>query len=133
MGNADLGTLTRNGTNYTVSFTRHFAHPVDKVWRAMTEPEHTSEWFPHAIVGEWQPGAALRFESETGSFDGVGKAARDGAGWHECLGRLEVELDGGSQAAWNAGWRDLNRRYQEALGPEASTIGPPPDWQPAGD
>jgi uncharacterized protein YndB with AHSA1/START domain len=174
MGNTDLGVLARNGTSCTLTYTRQLAHPPEKVWRAVTEPEHIVAWFPHAVVGDWRPGGPLRFESEMGSFDGevvavdpptllefmwgedrlrielraegggtlltftdtfdeVGKAARDGAGWHECLERLVVVLDDGPLPTWNEGWRELNARYQEALGPDASTIGPPPEWQPARD
>ena len=59
------------------------------------------------------------------TFDDLGKAARDAAGWHECLDRLVHDLDGSPQPAWGERWQELHRRYVEALGPEASTIGPP--------
>ncbi len=66
------------------------------------------------------------------TFAELGKAARDGAGWHECLQRLEAELDGTPQRKWGEGWVELFERYKKELGPEASTIGPPPDWSPEG-
>jgi uncharacterized protein YndB with AHSA1/START domain len=173
LDHADLGTMTRDGTQCALTFTRDLAHPVEKVWRAVTEAEHTASWFPHTIIGEWKVGAPLQFSSEMGSFDGrviavepprlleftwgddrlrielqptaggtrllfidtfdeVGKGARDGAGWHECLDRLVLVVDGGQLPRWNEGWAALNARYQVSLGPEASTIGPPPDWEPAG-
>jgi uncharacterized protein YndB with AHSA1/START domain len=78
----------------------------------------------------------LRFEIEptdTGcvltlldTIDEVGKAARDGAGWHVCLDKLELFLDG-DEPAWSDGehWKELYASYVETFGPEAATIGPP--------
>jgi uncharacterized protein YndB with AHSA1/START domain len=151
-------------------FTRHLAHPPEKVWRAITEVEHLQAWFPDRIVVErWEVGAALRFEHEGGLYafegeviaveaqrvlefswgtdmirlelepagpgtrltlldtiDDIGKAARDGAGWHVCLDALEHDLDG-STPPWSTSdrWRQVHPEYVQALGPEASAIGPP--------
>jgi DNA-binding transcriptional ArsR family regulator len=46
MDEADLGTLTRQGDRWTLRFTRRLARPREKVWRAVTEPEHLAVWFP---------------------------------------------------------------------------------------
>jgi uncharacterized protein YndB with AHSA1/START domain len=163
----DLGTLSRDGDQCTLTFTRHFAHPIDKVWRAVTEPEHLKVWFPHEIVGERRPGASLRFLSTGGDgFDGemvafdppsviefmwgidrihielhpdgdgtrftlvdtfneLGKAARDGAGWHECITRLERDLDGAAPGEWGDEWRAVHPLYVEHFGADAAMIGPP--------
>ena len=53
----------------------------------------------------------------------VGKGARDTAGWHVCIDRLESALDGTSPDG-NPDWKVLNDRYVEIFGPEASTKGP---------
>jgi hypothetical protein len=78
----------------------------------------------------------LRFEVEprgdscrlvfTDTIEEQGKAARDGAGWHVCLDKLEHELDG-TQPEWSDSdrWRAVHPDYVEELGPEAATIGPP--------
>jgi uncharacterized protein YndB with AHSA1/START domain len=58
----------------------------------------------------------------THTFDDRFKAARDAAGWHVCLDRLEQEL--GEQTRVEA-WSDVHPGYVEAFGPEAATIGPP--------
>jgi uncharacterized protein YndB with AHSA1/START domain len=48
----------------TVRVERHFPHPIDKVWRAVTEPEHLAVWFPSPVEFDLQPGAAMRFGAE---------------------------------------------------------------------
>jgi uncharacterized protein YndB with AHSA1/START domain len=60
------------------------------------------------------------------TFDEVGKAARDAAGWHACLDQLEYHL-AGEEAPWDPmeRWRQVQPKYVERFGPEASTIGPP--------
>jgi uncharacterized protein YndB with AHSA1/START domain len=86
----------------------------------------------------------LRFELEpdgTGcilrlrvTFPEHGKAARDAAGWHVCLEQLGALLDG-SELPWSADssvrWRVVHPLYVERLGPQASAIGPPPEWERA--
>ncbi|MCW2968064.1 MAG: hypothetical protein JWM71_1836 [Solirubrobacteraceae bacterium] len=163
------GTLERTPAGPRLRFVRHLAHPPEKVWRAITEPEHLAAWFPDTIVvREWAVGAPLRFEQAPGQgFDGevlafepptlmelrwgtdvlrlevapdgagttltlldtfgeLGKAARDGAGWHVCLDRLEHDLDA-TTPSWSVSerWREIHPSYVEDLGPEAATIGPP--------
>src|SRR6516225_5200708 len=130
MNDRDLGTLAKAGDQWTLTFTRRLSHPPEKVWRAVTEPEHLAAWFPQEIVGDRRPGAHLRFVSSVGDgfsgemlvfdppsimeltwgtdrlrielqpddngtlltltdvFSDLGTAARDAAGWHECLDRL---------------------------------------------
>jgi uncharacterized protein YndB with AHSA1/START domain len=62
----------------------------------------------------------------TDTFDELGKAARDAAGWHACLDLLEQHLTG-AQPSWTAGdrWAAVHPQYVADLGPAASTIGPP--------
>lgn len=43
-----------------LQFVRHLAHPIDKVWRAVTEREHLRSWMPCDIIGERRQGAPLR-------------------------------------------------------------------------
>jgi uncharacterized protein YndB with AHSA1/START domain len=160
------GVLEQAGESWRLRFSRHLAHSPQKVWRAITEPEHLEAWFPGRIVGEWMMGSKLEFHGEyptfegevlaiedgsllefrwgpdtirleivpqgtgctltlTDTFDELGKAARDAAGWHECLDRLEDDLEGTTPVAWGARWKAVHAGYVEELGPEASAIGPP--------
>ena len=58
-----LGTLhTRPDGRYELRFERRLAHPVAKVWRALTEPEHLQPWFPATVDLDLTPGAKVRFE-----------------------------------------------------------------------
>lgn len=78
-------------------------------------------------------GDTLRFElapdgegtalTLTATMEELGKAARDGAGWHTCLANLSHELDGREPSETD--WRATHRLYQERFGPEASTVGVP--------
>ena len=61
----------------------------------------------------------------------LGKAARDGAGWHECLDRLVALHAPRPDATPAATWSDVNPIYVERFGPEASTIGPPQEYYDA--
>jgi uncharacterized protein YndB with AHSA1/START domain len=170
----DLGTLTTAGDAWTLTFTRRLAHPREKVWRAVTDPDQMRSWFPDRMEGERRAGAKLRFVTAPGEgFDGellvfdppsvmelmwgvdrlrieladdgagtlltltdtfgeLGKAARDGAGWHECLDRLTASLDDVPAVAWGHRFAEVHPRYVERLGPEAATIGPPEGWQREG-
>jgi len=163
------GELAAIGERWQLRFSRALPHPPEKVWRAITEPEHLAAWFPHRIVGERVAGAPLRFESHddpSEAFDGemlrfeppklvefmwgedvirielepdgahtvltlldtfseLGKASRDGAGWHECLDRLGVDLAGDDLDSCNGTWAAVNPLYVEKFGPEASTVRPP--------
>jgi uncharacterized protein YndB with AHSA1/START domain len=174
----DYGQLERGDGRLTLRFTRRLPHPPQKVWRALTEPEHLEAWFPTTIEGDRAAGARLRFsfrESEGQPFEGemlafdppslmelrwgdeilrfelqpdgdgsrsvleftntfdeaqVGKTARDAAGWHSCLDLLAYEVED-KPAPWSSPdrWRQVHGAYVERLGPEASTIGPPEEWE----
>ncbi|HWC39139.1 MAG TPA: SRPBCC family protein [Acidimicrobiales bacterium] len=160
------GELLQTDDRVGLRFNRRLTHSPEKVWRAITEPEHLRSWFPGRIVGAWTVGSRLEFQGEyptmdgevlaveegsllefrwgpdtlrfeiapeddgstltlTHTFDEVGKAARDAAGWHECLDRLSDHLDGRPLRTWGEGWSQAHARYVAAFGPEASSIGPP--------
>ena len=60
------------------------------------------------------------------TFDELGKASRDSAGWHVCLDVLEHHLAGREAPRSNkVHWQDLHDPYVERFRPEESTIGPP--------
>src|SRR5439155_4370497 len=134
------GTLETIDGRPALRFERRLAHPVEAVWRTVTEPSELAHWFPSSVSGDLRAGGRLSFAFET---DGVPpmegevlelepprrftflwgedelrfelepaeggegcllhftcvlgereKAARDAAGWHVCLDRLEDRLAG---------------------------------------
>jgi uncharacterized protein YndB with AHSA1/START domain len=165
------GKLERAGDRWRLTFVRPLPHPPERVWRAVTEPEHLTAWFPADIEGERAAGARLRFvfrEHEgpdqpgelltyeppklleftwgaehfrlalepdgagtvltfVNTFDELGKAARDAAGWHTCLDLLACHL-AGEAPPWEQRerWDQIHPGYVAAFGPDAATIGPPP-------
>ena len=83
-----MGTATITDGTWTLTYVRHLDHPVEKVWRAITESEHLAAWFPCDIVGERRSGADVdhavlarrrrevrgRRAEHQGSHRGVGSA-----------------------------------------------------------
>jgi hypothetical protein len=121
-------------------FERRLDHSVERVWRAITEPEELSNWFPAVrelqvtesdapslLVGAWF-GDTLRFELRpdgqgcvlvfTHAFSGREKAARDAAGWDSCFVRLDALLAGNpvSEADSLEAWPEAHERYAQRFG-----------------
>jgi uncharacterized protein YndB with AHSA1/START domain len=61
------GTFKTIDDRPAVRFERRLAHPIDAVWRAVTEPEGLRNWFPGRVEID---GSKLRFEDGGMSFDG---------------------------------------------------------------
>ena len=51
----------------TVRVERRYPHPIERVWRAVTTPEHLGQWFPSPVEVDLRPGGVMRF----GAFNGV--------------------------------------------------------------
>jgi uncharacterized protein YndB with AHSA1/START domain len=54
----------------TVRVERAYPHPIEKVWRAVTTPEHLGAWFPSPVEIDLRPGGEMRFpafEGDTGA------------------------------------------------------------------
>ncbi len=45
-------------------FERQIGHPVEAVWRAITEPQELKRWFPTVVGGEMRAGGQLTFTFE---------------------------------------------------------------------
>lgn len=59
-------------------------------------------------------------------FDDRLKAARDGAGWHVCLDRLQVAVDDAPSQDGDDRWSELNGEYQEKFGIDPAEATPVP-------
>jgi uncharacterized protein YndB with AHSA1/START domain len=158
-------------------FERRLSHPVEAVWRAITESAELEHWFPSRVeMGELRPGTEMTFRFESMPLEGAPtmisgrvtdfdpprlfafywgedhlrfelepvaggedgcvlrltvlldsreKAARDGAGWHVCLDRLETLLAGDRGPAGNGAtedWRGLYEEYQRRGVPAGAPV-----------
>jgi uncharacterized protein YndB with AHSA1/START domain len=56
-----------------VRFERRYPHPVERVWRAVTEPEELAHWFPDGVELELREGGHLDF-----TFDDPEREPMDG-------------------------------------------------------
>jgi uncharacterized protein YndB with AHSA1/START domain len=55
------GTLDIVDGRYVLRFERRLAHPVEKVWQAITEPGHLAHWFPAQVEVEFAVGGRVRW------------------------------------------------------------------------
>ncbi len=69
--------MSTHGTYMTIDgrpavrFERRLAHPVDAVWRVVTDPAELAHWFPSEVVVELRAGGAMRFTFGPGAvYDG---------------------------------------------------------------
>ena len=56
----------------TVRVERRYPHPIEKVWRAVTTPEHLGQWFPSPVEVDLRPGGAMRFGGVRGRRGAAG-------------------------------------------------------------
>jgi uncharacterized protein YndB with AHSA1/START domain len=67
------GRLEQRDGRWQLRFTRRLAHPPERVWRALVDPDEVATWFPTTIEGDCAPGAPLRFafrNDEGAPFEG---------------------------------------------------------------
>jgi uncharacterized protein YndB with AHSA1/START domain len=56
------GTYDTSGDRPTLRFERRIAHPIEAVWRTISEPAELAHWFPTEVRGEVaRAGATLEF------------------------------------------------------------------------
>jgi uncharacterized protein YndB with AHSA1/START domain len=96
------GRLQAEDDAWQLVFTRRLPHPPEKVWRAITEAEHVSAWFPADIVGDRRAGAPLTFgfrNDEGPELPGRMRIFEPETllefTWSDEVLRFELEADGG--------------------------------------
>ena len=55
------GAYTTAAGRPVVVFERSFSHPVERVWRAITEPAEMAHWFPSKVKADLRAGGAMEF------------------------------------------------------------------------
>lgn len=123
----------------TLRLERRYDQPVERVWRALTDPDELRRWFPgelevshsdppRVLVGAWQGDGTLRFELRpdgggcvltfTHAFTDRDQAALTGAGWDRCSARLDALLAGQTMGDADslASWPQVHERLAAASG-----------------
>src|SRR5215211_7564653 len=54
-----MGEMLQDGDRIGLRFVRHFSHPLERVWSAITESDQLRYWMPCDIVGERRAGADI--------------------------------------------------------------------------
>jgi uncharacterized protein YndB with AHSA1/START domain len=141
------GTYATIQNHPTLTFERRLSHPVDRVWRAITETDELQHWFPSKVViDELLPDAEMTFEFEDMPLDAPSsmggrvtdvdpprlfaffwgedhlrfelRPVDDGTG---CTLSLTVQLDARDKAARDAaGWHVCLDRLVTRLGEEST-------------
>ena len=120
-----FGRLEHAGREWQLVFTRRLPHPPAKVWRALTEADHVSRWFPADIIGERRAGAPLRFafrEDEGPSLPGEMRVFEPPAllefTWSDEVLRFELQADGdgGTVLRFVNTFPDVGKAARDAAG-----------------
>ena len=59
------GALLRQGDAYALRFERRLSHPIDVVWRAITETDELEHWFPSQVQADLRVGGRMTFTFES--------------------------------------------------------------------
>jgi uncharacterized protein YndB with AHSA1/START domain len=101
--------------------------PFDGEVITFTPPQVLEFSWGHDVMRfELQPDGDSAILTLVHPLSELGRAAHDGAGWHECFELLGYELDG-QTPPFEAGarWTEVLPWYENGFGPEASRLGPP--------
>jgi uncharacterized protein YndB with AHSA1/START domain len=90
---------------WSVRLVRRYPHPVEKVWRAVSEPAHLAVWFPSTVELEPRVGAEVRFGAPMDGLPALTGVVTDwapphllGFTWDTDHLRFELaEVDGGTE------------------------------------
>jgi len=69
----DAGTYLEHDGRPAVRFARTYAHPVERVWAAVTDPDELEHWFPSRVEMELAVGATVRFSGDPNGEDTFGR------------------------------------------------------------
>jgi uncharacterized protein YndB with AHSA1/START domain len=60
----DLGSYVEHDGRPAVRFERTYPHPVERVWRAISEPAEVVRWFPTSVELEPREGGSIAFADD---------------------------------------------------------------------
>lgn len=68
----DLGTYVEYNGQPAVRFERTYAHPVERVWSAVSDPAELARWFPSSVRFEPRVGGTVTFSDDPYAEDATG-------------------------------------------------------------
>jgi uncharacterized protein YndB with AHSA1/START domain len=68
-----LGSVAVQGDHATITFERRMRHPVEEVWKALTEPEHLARWYVTEAVIEGRTGGSIDLRMGPGQLHVTGR------------------------------------------------------------
>jgi uncharacterized protein YndB with AHSA1/START domain len=139
MGHLDrLGTFKQQGDRFELRFERHYPHPIEAVWSALTDPKRLEDWMGSADVEPriggrfdlmvndsqpstgritvWEPPSVLEFRwSNASARDAVARyeLTRDGDGTQMLF--IHEGIPNASRALMLPGWHFRFLRLSTAL------------------
>jgi uncharacterized protein YndB with AHSA1/START domain len=139
---------TADGRN-VLRIERRFAHPMEKVWRALTDPVHLAHWFPSPVEEiDLRPGGKIRFGGThpelpvgTGEITEFDPPRLLAFTWYDDPLRWELRPDGPGcvfvlthtfadrpmAGSFAAGWESCLSALESALGGNPTELKPAPD------
>jgi uncharacterized protein YndB with AHSA1/START domain len=69
----DPGTYVEVDGRPAVRFVRTYAHPIERVWAAVTTPDGLARWFPAAVEIDLRAGGVVRFRGDPHTEDRPGR------------------------------------------------------------
>lgn len=132
--------LARFIDRFTIEYVRVYAHPIERVWRAVSDPAEVSAWFWTAVF-EPRVGATYAFGDEASDFKGVITAFEPprrirfgGPEPHGPLGYVEITLEavaGGTRLTFvQHSQPGFWRRDEWPIDPPELEEGPGLPWRP---
>lgn len=67
------GTVTYEGEHATIAFERRYGHPIEAVWKALTDPAHLARWYMTKASLDPRPGGSIDYVSGISQFHVTGK------------------------------------------------------------
>jgi uncharacterized protein YndB with AHSA1/START domain len=68
----DRGTYVGYDGKPAVRFERNYPYPIDRLWRAITEPKELARWFPSGVAHEGKVGGTITFDGDPYSDPSAG-------------------------------------------------------------
>ena len=68
----DLGTYLEHDGRPAVRFERTYAHPIERVWQSVSEPDDLAAWLPSKVSIEPRAGGTITFSGDANIEDSTG-------------------------------------------------------------